>query len=177
MRKVGVFLGVLLMLIALLAIPAAALVPLDSVDIGDLASEAGHFLRGWGPIEPETSGGIYGGVLNCRCTWEPGAPDTKQARAASFMLKAEIPEKGQRANSLRLLVLDGFADDSFEVYVRGKLVHSYDDVYPTETWVEHVISLPGLRGRIKVEIIATGPAWSGFATYGQLAVDYAELLE
>jgi len=43
----------------------------DSVDIGDTTSEAGHNLLGWGPIEPTTSGGGYGGITDCRATWEP----------------------------------------------------------------------------------------------------------
>jgi len=41
----------------------------DSVDIGDPTSEAGHNPIGWGPIEPANTGGTYGGIGNCRCTW------------------------------------------------------------------------------------------------------------
>jgi len=41
----------------------------DEVDIGKPASESGHNLQGWGPIEPATSGGVYGGIDDCRCTW------------------------------------------------------------------------------------------------------------
>lgn len=43
----------------------------DSVDIGNPGSELGHNLLGWGPVEPVHSGGDYGGVDDCRCTWEP----------------------------------------------------------------------------------------------------------
>lgn len=41
----------------------------DEVDIGNPTSEAGHNPQGWGPIEPANTGGAYGGVDNCRCTW------------------------------------------------------------------------------------------------------------
>ena len=39
----------------------ATCVTLDLVDVGDPVSEAGHNLVSWGPIEPMTSGGHYGG--------------------------------------------------------------------------------------------------------------------
>jgi hypothetical protein len=41
----------------------------DSVDIGNPSSEANHVMIGWGPIEPATSGGGYGGISDCRTTW------------------------------------------------------------------------------------------------------------
>jgi len=44
----------------------------DSVDIGDTSSEAGHNLVGWGPVEPATSGGNWGGITDCRATWVTG---------------------------------------------------------------------------------------------------------
>jgi len=53
----------------------------DSVDIGNTASESGHNLQGWGPIQPAASGGAYGGINDCRCTWFYGNPqvDTSEA--------------------------------------------------------------------------------------------------
>ena len=42
----------------------------DSVDIGKQVSEAGHNLQEWGPIEPDTHGGHYGGIDDCRVTWQ-----------------------------------------------------------------------------------------------------------
>lgn len=41
----------------------------DGVDIGKPASESGHNLIGWGPIEPANTGGAYGGIDDCRVTW------------------------------------------------------------------------------------------------------------
>jgi len=51
------------------AAPAPAisgLSPVDSVDFGNTTSEAGHSLKSWGPIEPATSGGNWGGSDHCR---------------------------------------------------------------------------------------------------------------
>lgn len=55
------------------------LVLCDSVDIGKPASEAGHNLQGWGPIEPATHGGTWGGIDDCRATWFWTPGDTMPA--------------------------------------------------------------------------------------------------
>ena len=59
----------------------------DEVDIGDTTSEAGHSLCGWGPIEPATSGGAYGGIDDCRVTWEPGSGSDDSKRGSSVVLE------------------------------------------------------------------------------------------
>lgn len=83
-------------------------------------------------------------------------------------------------------MLDGIADDSFVVYARGKdttgegntHLYHFDETYTTEIWLPHTITFDKpVRGGIKVEIIAKEPKWGGFDTYGQIAVDWAELLE
>jgi len=52
----------------------------DSVDIGNEASEEGRTMEGWGPIEPLTSGGNWGGFdisgEDCRVTWVGGEQTT-----------------------------------------------------------------------------------------------------
>lgn len=164
------------------------LVLLDSVNIGDLTSESGHDLIGWGPIEPTTSGGAYGSISpgTCRGTWS--AYDMNANRTwdtnrdepwASFTLDAGYPEK------LVLRIIDGFGHDSFEVYVNDILVLTYTDQSPTwdnpETWNTHTIDISGLcTGGITVKIESTAPAWNYFDVtstkgYGQIAVDSAEL--
>jgi len=45
---------------------------IDDIDIGDPVSEAGHNLKGGGPIEPLTHGGYWGGIDDCRVVWCPG---------------------------------------------------------------------------------------------------------
>jgi len=62
----------------------------DGVDIGKPDSETGHNLIGWGPIEPATSGGNWGGIDDCRATW---APDEQEpASWASVDLTCEMPD-------------------------------------------------------------------------------------
>lgn len=43
----------------------------DEVDIGDVTSESTHNPIGWGPIEPDTHGGNWGGIApgTCRVVW------------------------------------------------------------------------------------------------------------
>lgn len=150
----------------------------DSIDIGNPSSEAGHKMKGWGPIEPATHGGTWGGLTSspedgtCRVTWEPPTPIDKQRRA-SFEMK--VPDC-KIAERLVLRVLDGYADDSFEVYVNKTLMYTHTGAQSgTEGWATHTIDLTGLKGKIQVETKATGPSWSGFSTWGQLGVEWAEL--
>lgn len=91
---------------------------------------------------------------------------------------------GGKARRIELEVLDGLADDSFEVYVKnpaGKwvLVYSYTDQYSSETWVtHHIYSFPAGKGQgtmVDLMIVPINVGWSGFNTYGQLAVDYIAL--
>jgi hypothetical protein len=91
-----------------------------------------------------------------------------------------------KVRCLIIEVLDGLADDSFNVYILNPggnwvLVYEYDDEYTAETWVSHVISgFPAAKGQKKcldVKIELTGDHWSGFDTYGQLAIDWIKLFE
>jgi len=164
-------------------LPSAALagggeVELDCVDIGDPDSEAGHRLFGWGEIEPAASGGNWGGIQGeCRVTWEPGSPDKRRCRSA--LLVVRVPRRC-RATKLELEVLDGLADDSFVVYVGCRKVYSYEgELSGSEDWETHTIDLKRCcrcRRALVVRIVATGPEWSGFDTFGQLAVDKVRLL-
>ncbi|MDD1653597.1 MAG: hypothetical protein LUQ64_03535, partial [Methanomicrobiales archaeon] len=154
--------------------------PVDSVDIGDTGSEAGNSLSGWGPIEPATSGGIWGGIDDARATWVKG-----DSRGASFTLDAGTSAQ----NELILRVLDGQADDSFMVFVNGDPVYQYtaknsplpgdgnyfgDPSGPEELWRDHRIYVAG-SGTLTISVAAMGDEWSGFDTYGQLGVDRADL--
>ena len=90
-----------------------------------------------------------------------------------------------KARHIKMRVLDGIADDSFNVYVKNPggnwaLVYSYTcDPSTSEYWVEHdIYSFPAGKGQgniIDIKIESTGAAWSGFGTYGQLAVDWVEV--
>jgi len=154
--------------------------PVDGVDIGDTGSEAGHSLNGWGPVEPTTSGGTWGGIDDARATWVKG-----DGRGASFTMNAGTSSQ----NELVLRMLDGQADDSFMVFVNGNPVYQYtgknsphpgdgnyfgDPSGSDELWHDHRIYVAG-SGTLTISVAAMGAAWSGFDTYGQLGVDQADL--
>ena len=82
----------------------------DSVDIGNPTSEAGHQVSigpNWGPIEPATSNGYYGGITDCRVTWEPGTGATIPERSASCVLSCEDCYD-QGCQGCEELSMDGF---------------------------------------------------------------------
>ena len=134
----------------------------------------GSNCESFNPEKPGNWGGEYGyGAV----TAFPGDPDD------AGYCRLTVDSKARR---LELRVLDGSADDSFDVYVMnpgGKyaLVYSYTDQYSSETWVTHQIyDFPagkGQGGNIEVKIMPTGPHWTGFDDYGQLAVDYVAAYE
>jgi fimbrial isopeptide formation D2 family protein len=149
---------------------------LDYVNIGDNASETGHNLYGFGPIEPATHGGGWGGADdgNLRVIWSNQAPDDG-GRNASFTLDNPY----LNAKLLQLRVLNGIANDDFDVYVNGDYVYTYiHDPDTTERWVTHSIDVSAYSSQptLTVEMNATGPAWSGWSTYGQVGVSWAKLL-
>ena len=159
---------------------------IDDIDIGDPVSEAGHNLKGWGPIEPATHGGYWGGIDDCRVVWYPG---DKRWATVTFTLPSDprawmqnIPRK------IKIVALDGIADDSFKVLIKMQFpsgtwtdwtkIYKYNDQYSTETWVTHNITgfiVVYRAQKIKIKIVATGPQWTWFTPYGQLAIDYIAL--
>ena len=151
----------------------------DQVNIGDPVSEVGHSLLGWGPIEPATHDGGWGGFgpigigtgENCRAAWSPVEGGTPQPWA-SFKLQVPSHEK---AAYIELRVLDGQADDSFKVCVNNKLKYTYVGNLGSEDWVVHHIDVAGMTGSLTVKIQATAAAWTYWDPYGQLGVDWAKL--
>ena len=151
----------------------------DQVNIGDVVSEVGHSLLGWGPIEPATHNGGWGGFgpigvgtgENCRVTWSPVEGVSPQPWAS---FKLQVPSR-QKAAYIKLRVLDGQADDSFKVYVNNKLKYTYVGNLGSEDWVIHEINVAGMTGCLTVKIVPTAAAWALWDPYGQLGVDWAEL--
>ncbi|RZN42783.1 MAG: DUF3344 domain-containing protein [Methanophagales archaeon ANME-1-THS] len=148
----------------------------DSVNIGDPASEAAHTLYGFGPIEPLTHGGGWGGADdgNLRVIWTDDAPDDG-GRNARFILANPY----LNAKVLQLRVLNGIANDDFTVSVNGNLVYTYiHDPDITERWVTHSIDVSAYSSSstLTIEMNATGEKWSGWDTYGQIGVSWAKLL-
>lgn len=92
--------------------------------------------------------------------------------------------------SVNIRHLDGIADDSFDLFVlnvggKWKKIGHYSDQGTTETWIITPFSLlldvnskpVRLDGpNILIKIVPTGDLWSGFETWGQLAISKVELV-
>jgi len=146
----------------------------DYVDIGNPASEAGHALTGWGPIEPDTNGGGWGGIGSesppgkCRTTWSLEEDDPVE-RWASLELDFGISDTETKCLTFRHL--DGGSDDSFDLSIDGTVVLSLAAPPQTETWYWASFDATGFTGIHTVKFEATGPAGTNFDGYGQLAID------
>jgi hypothetical protein len=155
-------------LAVIVALSCGQAMALYIVDIGTPASEAGFGISiepDWGPVQPDTSGGNWGGLASdpdswdnkCRVIWE--AVDDPSATVT-------FPEP---IMAVALRHLRGIANDSFDVDVDAQNWGSVVDNGSTEYWV--VSSFSGPAGQTLM-LTATGPAWSGFDTYGQVGVDW-----
>ena len=139
----------------------------DFVDVGLPSSEALHSMASWGPIEPATHGGSYGGVTDCRAIWSNFDKPTPGIRNAFITLNFVDVGEG-----LFFRHLEGIADDGFEVYADGNLVYTHTESSDVEQWVVSSC-FPGLTGGPKVvEFVATGDAWDSWGTYGQVCFDH-----
>lgn len=153
-------------------LPALADCPaLDTVDIGNPSSESGHNLQHWGPIEPATSGGSYGGIADCRPIYAPEDGDDWATLDLDF---------GDDPSSCKELVikhLDGLTKDSFEVWIGGVLVYAYaGDELTSENWYETTVMVCG-SGVQTVKLVSTAPQWAQWSTYGQMCFDVIEVRE
>ncbi len=137
------------------------------VDIGTPASEAAYNPVGWGPIQPDTSGGNWGGIAadllspdgKCRAIWDASDDDP----SASLTFPTSI-------TALAVRHLKGLADDNFDVEVGvAPWGSAVDDVSDSEVWT--ISSFSGTPGKT-LTLSATGDEWSGFDTYGQVAMDW-----
>jgi hypothetical protein len=147
----------------------ATCVTTDYVDIGKPASEAGHNLVSWGPIEPANSGGNYGGIDDCRAIYTP----SDNSVWASIDL--DFGSDPVACKLLTLNHLDGMTKDAFEVYINGVLVYYYPgDDLTTELWLTTTIPVCAY-GVQTVKFVSTEPQWDLWATYGQMCFDVIEV--
>ncbi len=156
-------------IVSFMVLLTGAVIANDFVDIGLPSSETGHNLQGWGPIEPATSGGAYGGIDHCRAIWTSGEtpiPDGRFDTAYIDMNFVGGPEL------VSFQHLDGPADDSFEIWMGTTLVYSYTDSgLSGERWyVDGFNYTPAAAGTYTLRFEATGVQWSSWATYGQVAI-------
>ena len=163
-------------------------VQLDSVNIGDTTSEPGHNLMGWtdvwtcGPYNVANKTGDWcachdggTGVGNMRLIWGDGG---ETCALGNNWASVDLDVGCNWAKTLRLDHLDGAGDDGFNVYVNENLVGTY--VATSETanvWyvTDFNISEWNFTGELTIKFVATGSAWSGCGTYGQVAFNLIEL--
>lgn len=149
----------------------------DFVDIGKLGSEAGHAMNSWGPIQPLTSGGNWGGGEDCRVIWDPLTGSRSATISVDFG-----PQVGPN-KYLALRWLDGQAwvtggTDSFDIWlggVGGQFIGSVlNGTAAQELWYDMGVWNCGpLVGVVPVTLNATGPMWGSFGTYGQVGFSQA----
>jgi hypothetical protein len=160
---------------------SAAFDVIDEVDIGDPTSESSHSVLGWGPIEPASHGGGWGGAASgilttgdtdLRTTWAPSIGDDDPSASVTLSTGDYI------GTTISIIALDGLADDSFDVFIDGELYFSYSWSGNTaEFWVKHCIPVYiESSTTITLTITATGNAWGGINTYGQLGIAHIALL-
>lgn len=176
MKKLIIFCAVLFIVTAVT--PAMATYV---VDLGVDWNPYGCGLAGWGPVEPTTSGGNWGGFglgtdiytppvppswdHLCRTVWAPGGDlNTATITFPGLVDKVTI-------RHLDGLALDGLGlgGDDFDVLVDGVLWGSYVSNPATNEYWEFT-EFSGPAGTV-LTIVATDTAWAGFGTWGQLGID------
>ncbi len=161
------------------------------VDLGTLGSDwnpSGAILIGWGPVQPDTNPGVWGGFgsgndnyttprpptwdYKCRTVWDPGEMDVVNANWAKIIFPGNIDKVTIR--HLDGMAMDGTGGgDDFEVYVGdgtnfalwGSYVSNPD---PGEYW--EFTEYTGDPGNVLM-IVSTNPQWEYFVGYGQLGID------
>jgi hypothetical protein len=148
--------------------PANALV-IDYVDVGNPISEAGHNLTSWGPIWNMEDPGFFG-------NWGGGPPaGDKTWRLISTIDTGDSAfiylDFGSGA-SMSAVHLEGIALDSFEIkdVDTGNILFTYGgDTNTAEEWMTSEFEVM-LTGKRQIEFISTAGHWSGYNTYGQVAI-------
>mgnify|MGYP001170192119 CR=1 FL=1 len=141
----------------------------DAVVIGDPASESGHAMAGWGPIEPATSGGNYGGADICRPIYAPEDNDNWATIEMDFGYCTE------GTKCLTMNHLDGIAKDSFDVYIYppgGTRPATPDYSYTgndltAEIWYRTSFAVTATGPQV-VEFVSTEATWDQWDIYGQV---------
>ena len=153
----------------------------DAVDIGaDDAAENDHgvLVGGWGPPEPQTHGGSWGGIAanpedrTCRVVWEAGSTDAERNATIYLNHGTNTSRKDVLMN-----VLEGLAQDAFEIYIDEvddrNLLYKYGGLHFTlETWVAHTLNYHATG--VHTLVLRANPTdddpWYGFNSFGKVAV-------
>lgn len=159
--------------------PVGEMKPLDTIDIGNTTSETGHNLLDWSNawVKPGWGGNYGGGSSDGSFRLLMGKGDGCVVPGdswASFTMDAGTKYATQLTLEQHL---DGSQTDSFNVYI--------DDVYAghfthvpsgQELWRTTTFTLPGAKtGVFTVKLVATEPAASWCAEWGQVAFSSASI--
>jgi len=159
---------------SLILLVAAFLLPANSysaiiIDIGNPLSEAGYTMVGWGPIEPATHGGNWGG----------GSPDGT-SRVIYYNMNDQSAVDQPWASialpfeiiGMQLVHLEGIAKDSFYVYAdslnTAPVFYYPGDEQTNEYW--RTSSLTFANPTDTIYFLSDQPHWWGWNTYGQVAI-------
>lgn len=152
-------------------------------EIGTCEPESDTTAAGWDTTPP---GGSWGGRSTTKfaVAWEEDTLDvpTNPGRMAECTISGVT---GKTPSKVKIEYLKGLANDDFCVFASGPsneliLVGcENEDNNVGEVWdtVEFDLPLMTSGQDVRIVILVTGNAWSGFSTWGQLAVDYIKILE
>lgn len=148
------------------------------VDVGNPQSEDSKDMKGWGPIEPTTHGGNWGGKDDGTIRTVAAVNDNYKSALAPQDAATVVMDFGAPGGTKKLYVrhLDGAADDSFNVSVDGT-VWTYSDSTSAETWMTDSYDVSAFDGVHTVKIELTGAHWSGFNTWGQLGISWIKIVK
>ena len=181
--------------LVMIAMPASAEtdIRLDYVEAEDITDTD----LGWG-LKVSEHPGNYGG-MNADPIWDGRLVSDTVDNGGDGDTSAYYTFTWENAAAQTLVIrhLDGIADDSFIVeayldpgYGEGDdknligwwvTIGTYCDEGPVETWKTTCFDLIGPghwakgTGEMTIKITLTGDLWSGYNTYGQLAIDWMEL--
>jgi hypothetical protein len=168
---------------------AATNLTLVSFDIGNAVSENAVLVvpaedSGWSPVQPDTSGGDWGG-------YAASSDDTRTVWFLDDDPWAELYfHFVGSARAIEFDALDGYANDSFTLSVRGDAgwveVFEYIDLAPPwdgpEAWTTRYVDLTPFMcldeinfggGEFALRFECTADVeWDYFDDYGQCAFDY-----
>ncbi len=161
----------------------------DYVDIGTPASEgepmgvAPHNMVGWGPIEPDTHTGNYGGIASedppgsCRPIWSPTEYDALDGIENWADLDLDFGLPGG-TKTLKIRHLDGGSNDGHTLHIDGVLITTFSPLGASgENWYWMELDVSAYSGVHTLRWTATAPAGTYFDPYGQVCIDkvYVEI--
>jgi len=143
----------------------------DYVDIGGGET---HTMTSWGPPEPATHPGNFGGIApgSCRAIWTnfdyPGLPYESRSATVEMWFTGLSEQVAYRH-------LEGVADDGFHVYIDDNWKFTHPEAQTTEVWINSGFNTTESMGFHTIKFVAMGDKWSGWATWGQVCFDWVEV--